>query len=163
MKNNYSNYFFPFQGLINEVKKSKSFFSSTNLVHSIKFNLCLKNRKSLFFCLMQRSASLHFLYFRMIFLYSKNFCFTSSRIFLYRVRPYWHFFFFSSSQTFLYRSREYIHFLLFTSSERFWYLSPAFFEDFLCFSDNILLTFLYIEKTATNKTRFHQFFICLKN
>ena len=83
----------------------------------------------------------------------------SSRRFLWCSRQSWHFLLFSSSERFLYRPWPYWRFLLFSSSQRFSCLSWAFFEAFLCFSDNIKLTFLYICEKKYIKKCFIRFVI----
>ena len=72
-----------------------------------------------------------FFVYNIFFLYSTNFCF-------------------SSSERFLYNSRWYCRIFSFSSLKRLWYLSQAFFVVFLCYPDNIYLinfqTFLYMWK-----------------
>ena len=94
----------------------------------------------LFFCILEQffHSQLTFDFYR-----QDDFCIVRDHIFGVLI---------SSSERFLHRLWVHWHFL-FLSSERSWNVSVAFFEDFVCFLDNIQPTFLYIGKKLYEKIK----------
>ena len=110
---------------------------------------CFKENKNAFY-LMQQAASLYFLNFRIIFLYSINLCFSFLKDF-YIVHNHIEVSCFSLLQKDFYIVHGYIFaFCFFLLPERLQNISKAFFEIFLC-SFDILLKCLYIGKKLYKK------------
>ena len=122
---------------------------------------CFKENKNAFY-LMHQAASLYFLNFRIIFLYSINLCFSFLEYF-YIVHNHIEISCFLLLQKDFYIVHGYIFaFCFFLLQKDYKTFQKPFFEFFLC-SFDILLKFLYIGKKLYKKKMFIIFLYALKN
>ena len=117
---------------------------------------CLKTQKCFISCndvalWIWELAGVYCLHSRIIFLYSSNLSFSSSRRFLYRTQLYWYFLFFLLQKNFSIAYDHLFAFCFYFLRKDFHSFHESFFKVFLCILDNIQLTFLDMEKKIIKK------------